>query len=154
MCLWEIFVVQKKSGFNFVNCYVSVSLSIVLSQFDTTIRKTVFISVTYPEISWADRYTHQTQEGTTMVGAEWQIFKICLQMLWKCTSSLCRFLDFFVKHFPNHVSLHTKNSFRRWFFKKSFIQINLYGYKLVRAAKWSKLKRCSKVVQKKSYEAV
>ena len=33
----------------------------------------------------------------------------------------------------------------RWFFKKLCIWVKrFYGYKLVRAAKWSKMKRCSK----------
>ena len=74
LCPWEIFVVQKKPGFNFENCYISVAPSVVLSQFDTTICKTITVSVMYPEISWADPYTHQTQEGTTTVGAEGQNF--------------------------------------------------------------------------------
>ena len=34
-------------------------------------------TVTYPEFFWADQYVHQTHEGSTMVGAKWEILKIC-----------------------------------------------------------------------------
>ena len=55
------------------------------------------------------------------------------------------FLDFFVKHFLNYQSLHYEKHFRKWFFNNSDNQIrNLYSYKIMRAAKWSELKRCSK----------
>ena len=52
----------------------------------------------------------------------------------------CLFLDFFVKHSPNHLSFHYEKLFLvNNIFKNLYIQIkNLYGYKLVSAEKQSK----------------
>ena len=83
-------------------------------------------SVTYPEFFWADRYTHRTHEGAAMSGGEW---RNC-QNLYPLALS---FLRFFYK------------TFSKVLLKNSYIQIkHLYGYKLVRAAKRSELKRCHK----------
>ena len=42
----------------------------------------VIIAVTYPDLFWADWYTHQSHEGTTMVDDEHRNFQnLCLQML-------------------------------------------------------------------------
>ena len=48
------------------------------------------LAVTHSEFFSADQYPHQTHKGAT----------------W-----LCLFLDFFVKYFPNYLSLYNKNSF-------------------------------------------
>ena len=55
-------------------------------------------------------------------------------------------LRFFVKAFPNYLSLHWKTVFfRDDLLKDSYIQMkNCYGYKLVRAVKISELKKSSK----------
>ena len=55
-------------------------------------------------------------------------------------------LRFLCKTFPKSLKLSLRKTlFRGWFSKISYIQIKkLYGYKLVRAAKWYELKRCSK----------
>ena len=55
-------------------------------------------------------------------------------------------LRFFVKPFPNYLSLHWKIVFfRDDLLKDSYIQMKIcYGYKLVRAAKISELKKSTK----------
>ena len=55
-------------------------------------------------------------------------------------------LRFLFKTFSKLLRLTLwKTLFRWWFLKNSYLQIkNLYGYKLVRAAKQSELKRCNK----------
>ena len=55
-------------------------------------------------------------------------------------------LRFLCKTFPKSLKLSLRKTlFRGWFSKISYIQIKkLYGYELVRAAKWYELKRCSK----------
>ena len=54
--------------------------------------------------------------------------------------STLRFLTF-----SNYLCVHDKTLFRGLFLKYSYIQTkNWYGYKLVRAVKQSKLKKCSK----------
>ena len=66
----------------------------------------------YPEFLWADQYIHQTHEDSTMVGTDQTNFKnLCLQILLKCTPWHCLFLDFFLKHFPNYLSLHYQTLF-------------------------------------------
>ena len=47
-----------------------------------------------------------------MVGTEWINFQnLHLQILQKCNSLLCLFLDVIVKYFSNYLSLHYKNLF-------------------------------------------
>ena len=77
---------------------------------------------------WADRYIHQTLEGTIIVGADRVNFKICACKCSKNALAGRLFLAFFVKHS-----------------EKCYDQMkNLYGCKLVRAAKRSELERRSK----------
>ena len=66
-----------------------------------------------------------------------EIFQICVSRDYKnAIPGTIVFLDFFVKHFSNYFSLPFKNLFVDDFLKKSYIEIKqLYGYKLVRAAK-------------------
>ena len=69
-------------------------------------------SVTYPQCFWADRYTHRIHKGATLVDAKQRnLQNFCLQILWKWTPWLCLFLDFFVKHFPNYLSLNYEKLF-------------------------------------------
>ena len=73
-----------------------------------------------------------------LTGAEWVHFQNCAS---KCSKNAlpgpCLFLDFFVKHFQNYLSLHYKTTLPRgWFLKNSYIhELSLYGYKLVRVVK-------------------
>ena len=75
-----------------------------------------------------------------------EIFQICVSRDYKnAIPGTIVFLDFFVKHFSNYLSLPFKNLFVDDFLKKSYIELKqLYGYKLVRAAKWSERNRCIK----------
>ena len=59
-------------------------------------------TVTYPEFFWADRYVHQTHEGSTMALS----------------------LDFFVKTFANYLSLPYKKLFFVDMIFKKFIYSN------------------------------
>ena len=59
----------------------------------------------------------------------------------------CLFLDFFCKTFSKLLKLTLRKTlYSKWFLKNSFIysNLNLYGYKLVKAVKRSELQRCSK----------
>ena len=77
------------------------------------------LAVLYPEFFWADQYTHWTHKDTTKVGDEGRNFQnFYLQILKKYNLWLCLFLDFFVIHFPNYLSLHYEKLFFLWIFKK------------------------------------
>ena len=41
----------------------------------------LFITVTYPDFFWVNRYTHRTYEVTTMVCVEQVFLNVCLQIL-------------------------------------------------------------------------
>ena len=60
--------------------------------------------VTYPVSFFGQAGTHIEP----MVGAEWRNF----QILEKSTPWPCLFLDLFVKHFPNYLSLRYRKLFR------------------------------------------
>ena len=94
---------------------------------------------------WADRYIHQTLEGTIIVGVDRVNFKICTCKCSKNALAGRLFLDFFVKYSENCLTLHYETLLRGQSFKKFYNQMkNLYGCKLVRAAKRSELERRSK----------
>ena len=96
------------------------------------------LSMTYPDIFWANRYTHPTHEGTTMVGAERKnLQNLCLQILKKCIPWLCLFLEFFVKHFRTYLSWRYEKPFL-WMIFKNLIYSNK------KFVKQSELKGCSK----------
>ena len=53
------------------------------------------LTVTYPELFWADQYIHQTHEVALMAGVDWVNFlNMCLQMFKKRTPWSCLLLDF------------------------------------------------------------
>ena len=82
------------------------------------------MTVTYLEYFWADQYTNQIHEAD-------KFSKFVLPNTLKMhTPWPCLFLDFFVKHFTNLLSLHykklffvKKNSFL-WMIFKKFIYPN------------------------------
>ena len=57
-----------------------------------------------------------------------EIFKICASRYSKNAFPGRLFLDFFVKHFPNYLSIsfHYKKLFRGWFLKNSYFQITKF----------------------------
>ena len=69
----------------------------------------------------ADLYAHSTHKSATIVGAERNISKICSSRYSKDASLALYFLDFFVKHFPNYLSLHYEKLFFVDNFEKNHI---------------------------------
>ena len=72
-----------------------------------------------PKIVWADRYIYRADERTIMVGAEQGNFQ-------NKQSLALPVLDFFVKHFPNYLSLHYETPI----FVDDFLKIHIFKYKI------------------------
>ena len=94
-------------------------------------------TVTYPEFLWADWYIYQSHKSVTMVGAKQ---KKCQKFVppnaLKMHYLALFVLRFLCKIFSKLLKFALRNTLRGLFFKNSYIQIkNLYGYKLLRAAK-------------------
>ena len=67
------------------------------------------------DISNPRKYHHDLQQAEKFQNS-------CPQMLENCFAWPCMFLDFFVKHFTNYISLHYKISF----FLDNFKKINIF----------------------------
>ena len=107
------------------------------------------ISVTHPELFWIHRHTNRTVSVTKLspeLVSSRATLKVVPPDTLKMDSLALSVLRFLCKTFSKLLKpTLRKTSFREWFLKSSYIQIkNLYGYKLVRTAKWSELKRYSK----------
>ena len=99
-----------------------------------------FKAVTYPEFFW-DRPVHILNQWLASSG---EIFKICAARYLKMHFLALSVLRLSCKTFPNYLSLHYKTLFFMDYLKKnSYSNKNLFGYKLLRAAKRSQLKRCN-----------
>ena len=114
---------------------------------NTPVSHSKTLGIYISRVFWTNQYTNQIYKGATMVGDELGNFpNLCLQILTPDMHSLAlSVLIFFCKTFFKLFKTSLWKTIFHGFFKNSYTQIkNLYGFKLVRAAKQYGLKRCSR----------